>query len=419
MGTLRTPLCVTGFEHGYTGATGTAPDKLLRSRLNNAGIQSSVKRSGSYAMRVYPASGARSTATRLVDGPSGISAVLGRFYIRFASFPDANSVLWWLAFTDASTDCPVGFEFNAATNRIRCWARNNNTNTDFTSSDSGTALSIGVWYRVAFRITRPSSQVRKFEWLIAPEGETGSAEADFTTATIGQAGGGYYVFVGYGENIDRNGTGINADYYVDDELVLDSSLGDTPAHPVGDGRVILLRPNADGSHSTSASFTDEASNTPPASVYDRLDELPLDATTGDWVKQTTIGASDYLQVGFEDAPAFSGPANAAVYRVGIVWETAGVGARYEYRVIDTVNSQQLAGITDTSGISTAKEWLWFHLLAYLSGTANFEKAEIDGLVLRYGFSTDVTPGCRLHDAHIELDYPEEETLLPYWGVLLS
>ena len=181
MGQIAT-LHVTGFEHGLL-SVGQNPDKIFLASGGTFAIGTSYGRwTGGYGLRCVPASGTATYLYAPTEGPPGQTESVGRFYVYFATFPSANHGLFYIR-EYAGGRFPVGFEFNASTNKIRCHARDEAGNTDYTSSDSGVSLSTGKWYRVEFKITRPTSTTRKFELRIAEGDGTATAETDYTTSS--------------------------------------------------------------------------------------------------------------------------------------------------------------------------------------------------------------------------------------------
>lgn len=399
--TYRATEFCEGFEFGAT-IVGNNPNKPIETSAGTISIQSTTKRSGSYALKVAPANGTATYADFEYQGPVS-SDNIGRFYIRFATLPDADCWLFVL-FQRSGGVVTHGFAYNASTGKIRPGVHDQAATPDVEEfgSDGSISVSTGVWYRIDFKQTK-ASNVFTIDWQMAVEGASGTAETQFVSGTRSASTGASMVEFG-----DFYNTTPDGEFYFDDVVVL-AGAGATnwPTYPIGDGRVVRLKPSSDGTHVNSGDFTDDAANSPPASVYDRIDDDPVtDSTAGDHIYQDTIGATSYLEVNLGDTPsdwASGDYAHGASIMLGVSQPSTGV-THFDTVLRDTVNSW-----SDTYGgggsAYTGKFWEKSVYDPYLSSEANNSKAVWDAMVVRLGYADDVTPNFLVHDLVLQVAYP--------------
>lgn len=413
----QTSFC-TGFEHGRVGAPYTG------ATAGTAVIEAASARSGNYGLRLTMAA-SRSAIPILRDGPTGNFDPMGRFYVKFTDFPSANYQVLTHQLA-AGARYPFGWEFNASTNKVRPYLRDEGANTDYSGTDCSIDLEEGVWYRIEYLWTHPTSTSRLCEWGIAPEFEDLNLETDFNySGTIGT----YIGSLTIGEGSDRGNT-CTGEFLVDDIVVHGWNDGYVPAAlDIGDGKVVLLGPASDGTHNNASHFTDEAANSPPSSVYDRWDEIPpgTGAPT-DYTVQTTPGAatpgSSYLEVALDDMPTEVGPlvvVNGVAFRLGYHVPTAGIRSD-EIAQLYHPGLGLLLGTCTTSATSGGKKLAQTHITAYSNDTANYQVQDVNSWLARVGYGgVDIDPNIRMDDLHLEVDYPfggptdEAEG----WGILLA
>lgn len=394
MATPATCLWCAGFEHGLA-AGGTSPQKTFLQIQGAVAIDATSKRSGSYGLHLTPANAALTNATMELDGPTGATIVFGRFYVMFVTFPDVNSAIFCLR-QGAGVRVACGFEFNNATSTLRPYIRDETPNTDAAGAD-GSALSTGVWYRIDFRITNLTLTTRRIEWYLDD-----TIQTTFNSGVISSSGD--YRQIVFGETTDRGTTTIDGEYYFDDVVAWSDDATKTPVFPVGEGSVLGWTVDVDGTHSTAASFTDNLGNSPPASVYDRLDEIPhVDNVTNDHIYQDTIGAGDYLEVGLSTPSASYGTARAMVQRFQSSGSAAGV-CSITLKLYDVVNAVNVLTVDNPVFTVTGAWWSQRNVVPASTDTVNFTKAIIDQYVLRIGYSADVTPFPRLHAVMYEAEF---------------
>jgi hypothetical protein len=255
---------ICGFETGDSGeANATA---------GTFSIQSSVKRTGSYALRVNPTT--TGTGHYRVGGERvstavafSVATLYGRFYFRYATKPAANNEPFMLvADDDVSPNIKMELRLNSAGNILVY----DQAGTGLLATGA-TALAQDTWYLIEFSCGNGASAAYevKIDGVSEVSG-TGNLQAD-------NAGRVYL-----GKWVNRNGQTV--DFFYDDVALSDSGF-------IGAGQSIMLLPNAVGTYDA---FSIGAG---AGAKYEQLDDVPHDSSTTYIV---TSGAAGQAQtVGFQ------------------------------------------------------------------------------------------------------------------------
>jgi len=244
---------LTGFEHGGISTQGGG---LFNSQNATPEIVSAALRSGGYGLRISAASEFEFVRRTF---PASSYKVL-RFYVRFASLPGSNVDLLRVY---ATTGQHPGLAFNATTGRLRA------VFTIAAAQDASTTVSAGAWYRVDMRVFTDAVP-RTIEWQI--DG------VDQPTLSYNDAGGaGQLTDLSIGT---QGVATVACDY---DDFAMSQTAGD---YPIGEGSVLPLRPNADGTHNNAANILERQNGQDIGVVtaWDLLEEIPM-STTADYVQQ--------------------------------------------------------------------------------------------------------------------------------------
>lgn len=217
---MATPIFVCGAECGIVGVgasglvshwsaiTGGATISLSTTVINPAG-------KGLRSIRFNPASSAapKLTHTYTTALVSPATSVF-RFYIRFASFPSAD--------TGLLVNSQGGLMFDQSDTKLKMYG----TNLTTTKSPTGVSVVLNRWYCVDMKLVRDTPN-NTFDWYV-----DGVAQPQHTVAAA--AGGSASFSVGVQDT-------VNADVYYDD-IIVSATAAD---FPIGIGGVIGLYPNAD------------------------------------------------------------------------------------------------------------------------------------------------------------------------------
>lgn len=342
-----TPIRITGFEHGAVSTAGGGLFSTLRG--TGATADPAVARSGGWSLRVVGSS-ARDFAT--LATPGGV--VAARVYVRLATLPVANVTELLTVDLAAGSDLRLGYQ--ASTQRLTLRFGSG------ALTQATTAIAAGTWVRLDARVTA-NTNPRRAEWQLDGLGQPAisASAAPSTVRTL------------------RLGSNVGADRYTInfDDIVVSATSGD---YPIGDGRVLPLRPDGAGSHATPGSFRNDDSTPIDTTTPARLDDDPL-TSTADYVLQQAAGAASYVETTLEDltAPCVAGVSGIVAYR----------------------SASSPANNGRTSVIDGAREMIVFqgdmsvtaltYRSAILTRPGGWVPAAVDGLVARIGRSTDVNP----------------------------
>lgn len=312
-----------GFE------TGDASE--LSALVGTASIQSTVKRTGSYALRsnptttgtgygaVPPALNANGTQK---GGTTGVSNLYLRFYLRIDTLPAASDEeIAWIA-TEATTATFIQFRVTSA-GLVKMYKNHASPTVVATGT---TVLSTGIFYRLEIHLGA-NSATAPYELKIDGVSEF-SGTIDESTASI-------WGEIRLGKSINRNGQSV--DFYYDDVAIDDS------AYP-GAGQVNILKPNATG---TTSAWTNGAGTSPT-----NVAEVPHDSDTG-YITSSTNGNVTTVNLDSSATGGVSGTI-AATKVVGIVRDEGGASSMSIRAKSSATNSDTTAVDPGATYVALAK-----------------------------------------------------------------
>jgi hypothetical protein len=182
-------------------------------------------------------------------------------------------------------------------------------------------------------------------------------------------------------------------------------------YPLPDIRVKALKPNGMGTHNTPANYQQTVGatgNDPPiggtssaiaATSWQTVDEIPM-TSQDDFIKEITAGSATYIEIAFEDtteaclrgASLYAGIQAAASQAQNLALNSVTNGFNYRiyfggpgstvYRYVQGVASQSSANV----------------------GAGPWTQAIVNGIVARFGMSTDASPNPYLQAIVLEYAY---------------
>ena len=357
------PTWVTGVEHGVLSTSGGG----LFDYEQSATVDSSVKRTGAYSLRIHSPAGTSAYAAKL----SGGSTLVMRFALRFASLPagDVSS----LASTYATAGSNLVLGYRASDQRLTL---------GFTGGSpvaGSTAVTAGTWYVIDMK-AELGSNPRTGEWQVDGTAQPGVSSTE-------AAGGNFLAAFGTLAGTDVFTVNI-------DDVVASASAAD---YPIGNGAVRALSPNGVDTHNNPGNFANDAGGSIGATAWSRLDEIPMDSTA-DGVEQTSSSGTSYL--GF----AFADPAQSCVRAVSGVMAyramSGGGGANSGRTDILDGTTERTIYNGDMRGTDLQ------YRSAVISPTdPEWTQAAVSGLIARLGHSTDVNPVPRWESLLLEYESP--------------
>ena len=263
------PVWMTGFEHGVnSAATGSGLLDIDWNSSVTITTDTAVKRNGSYALKIAK------TSTSFTGGRSrsvASSMVVFRIAFRLGALPsgDVQNIMGiWssngnelnIGYNSASQKLSVGFA--SGTQRL-----------------SASTLSANTWYLLDVRANYGANP-HTADWQL-----NGVAQTQATKAVAAETP--TEVWLGPDE-VDA----VVTVWY--DDLVISQTSSD---YPIGDGKVLGLVPDAMGTSNDPSSRLSTESGAWGSTTWNKLDEVPM-TSTADYVRQTAVDASAYLETTF-------------------------------------------------------------------------------------------------------------------------
>jgi len=261
---------VTGFEHGTISTAGGGLFSSLNQNAGTATADTTVVRTGAYALKLVKNSGGSAYIGRSLAGATP-TVVTARFYIRFATLPSATVAdgLFFMLLTGQD----LAFSYNATTNKFTMGMD------AFALQQASSTVSVNTWYRIDLRVDT-SANPHRIDWQL--DGVTQPQ------ATAAQPAGTIDNQVGFGSSTASD---VFTAYY--DDLVVTASAAD---YPIGDGGVSRIAPTGVGTSNDPGALLKNNDDTAWSSTsWQRLDEVPLTAT-GDYLKQIGVDTGAYLRL---------------------------------------------------------------------------------------------------------------------------
>jgi hypothetical protein len=209
----------TGFECGEDEFTSATPPLV-----GTVSIQSAIKRSGGYALRVNPAAAGDGfigihglASTGITETSFGDTTMAIRFYFYVATLPTTTTS------TIAATNNISIFIQIGTDGKLRLGLNSGATFTSYTA----TALALSTWYRIDLEYV--VSATGSYNLLINGVSELSSGSADLGTSATGNF------------NLGRTATSGDAiDFYYDDVCIADTNVA------IGPGFTVRMDPDGAG-----------------------------------------------------------------------------------------------------------------------------------------------------------------------------
>ena len=365
-----THVWMSGIETGYSTSAGGG---MFAPSVGTASVDSTIKRSGNYSLRLAPAA---TTAYRTRIWGVTLNPVVERFAIRLESLPTSDVELAGMTvMPNQPPTTELSFKYRASTQKF---ALTLGTGTvDATTSP----VQAGVWYLIEARFD-PTANPHTADWRI--DNVAQPSPPSYAAAAADP----YYIYWGSG-----SAATFTANY---DDLMYSFTGSD---YPLGDGKILALKPNAMGTSVGAGNFQNELGGAIDANSWNRLDDVPMQNST-DYIKQVTASSTSYLEVNFDDTV-----------------ETC-IRAVHGWVVFDPQNTNQanasktsaFDGATESvidSGDNAANNSVFRPVSARVAPAAGtWTPAALNGLVMRIGYATDVSPVTMWHSLLLEYDVPQ-------------
>ena len=290
---ISNPVFTCGFECASSGTSGGDAHLTVGS---NASFSTSTVRTGNRSLRInLPSS---DDSSNFLGAATTRNIIVGRIYIRFATLPNANILLFWVRDVNQgifTEHYGIGWQQSSGTLRT---ARNNGGVMSF--GTNGVTPITGVWYRLDLKVTGGLSAPITVDGQI--DGSVLNQLTNPVTDTITAPACGAL----------NNAQG---EWFYDDAIISIASVD----YPIGAGYVDLYVPTSDGTHNVAGANQFERGTTgtditnATTNAYELVDEVPLNSVgsvppTDDYITAIApANATDYVEMKFGTAPGFSAP----------------------------------------------------------------------------------------------------------------
>ncbi|TAK89395.1 MAG: hypothetical protein EPO06_12090 [Burkholderiaceae bacterium] len=364
-------LVTCGFELNSTGSG------VEYTTNSSATIQTSIVRSGKYALRNNTSSGTTQVRINLTTSDQGRSG-FARLYLYIASLPSVNTdIIRWIN-QSGTTVARMRLNTDGTLNLI-------NT-TGSTVSTASSALSTATWYRVEMQ-------------------NNASAATGVLTGLLDgvQFGSGNNSIQGQWARVDVGvRTTCTADLYMDDIAVNDSTGGSQNTWP-GAGSIVHCHPNAAGD---STQWTIGGSSAAGTNFGSVSEETPDDGVT--LVKDGTLNHADMYGI---DATAIPPRSTVNVVAVGVRYnnDTADATAAFKAQIEKApsgTKSQSAAIVPNsTTWVTNGAQAAVHPLITYTDpdGSA-WTRGTLDTAQIGVITSTAGTNKCQVSDLWAAVEY---------------
>jgi hypothetical protein len=295
------------------------------------------------------------------------STSVSRIALRLGSLPSAN--VSSLVRIDAAAGSDLDLEYLASANRFAV-AFGTSPETQATST-----VQAGRWYVFDIKVSYGTNP-RTAQWRIdgVDQPQTSVAESGSTALSL------------------RYGSDVAADAFTaqyDDVLVTTTSSD----YPLGDGKVLALRPDVEGTSSNRANFGNETGTTIGTNPHLRLDDNPM-SSTADYLWQDTTSSTSYVELGFEDIT------QTCIKGVGVTlaYNSSATGGNNGKTSVFMGTTERVLLSGDMSAGGTGLRYA--RDVIQPAGGA-WSQTLLNGLVARIGYSTDNAPQPRWQSLMLE------------------
>lgn len=368
----------TGFEHGVSDLTsltkGNAGNKLFDAAAGSPTMQSSAPvRSGTYALELNP-----SAATEYVEwttdtlGASLTSVVVG-FAFRFVgALPSNDAVLVYMT-TSTSEDRVLYFR-NSDDKLVV-------SDHTFSTTTAGPTIAADTWYYVDLRFTI-SGTSHITDWQVDGTAQTQQsdtvASGNITAVALG----------------DRFNTSTMTCRY--DDVAASTTSGD---YPLGAHKVVLIKPDTGGTtaeigtaNATGRMVTNSAIDAThnSANILTATSEVPpLIGASATGVGQRTSGAGNAVGIPMTTYTLGGGETLSGLRILVVGWAGSATAASIGLRTFNGTTETTLFAAADPNFDNNTTSPAW---LCKMATAADFDtQSELGALVVRLGYSTDISP----------------------------
>jgi hypothetical protein len=359
---------IDGFELGrITGATASS---AFFSAANSANVtaDSAVARYGTYSLKIV-ANGVATNAQRIFTATTTVEDV--RFAIRFASLPSADVEVMRMG---PASGAALQLMYHTSTHKLALQFSTG------ASIEEAASVVAGTWYLVEVKLDMTTS-TWSGAWYVDEVAQTGRTVSGTAGTTA------YQLFLG-----TTLANTYTANY--DDVAVMASASN----FPLGDGKVLILKPTGMGTHNIPLDFQNDDSTVINSSSYTRVDDIPASSST-DYIKQVTALSTAYIELTFDDTTETC----VRLVQGDMLHDLQNTnqGDNGKTSIFDGSTERVVYSGSMTS--NSTGQYLREAIIAPVSTT--WSASELNGVVGRIGYSTDASPTPRWDAFLVEYEVP--------------
>ena len=304
-----------------------------------------------------------------------------RFYVRFATLPTLAADICTVGFSGAG-----GVYFNATDSSLYAGS------STIALGATGVSVTTGIWYAVDCKVNSSANP-----WTVDVQVD-GTAAGQHTNAAGAQTS----VLVQFGVQT----VSPTFEIYFDDMMISNTAAD----YPLGAGKVLGHPPNRDGTHvATPAGLFARgvagganiiSTGTPTTDSYLLIDDVPISSgAASDFITQVTSAAGSYVEHGYASmATGTAGPLALDVLIRHHKVTSAEGGFRWKLNDNGTtlLLLNYLSSAAGSSGPTYSR-----NMVTSMVGGGSWTLARFNGLLTRWGYSTDANPDVSLDAVIIE------------------
>ena len=384
---MATPIWISGWEYGLASPVINGGGICAAVTGTGMSIQSTIKRTGSYALKGVGTSG---EASITVGIPAAIQTDVFAFtfYFRWDTAPNREISIARIQTNAGST---ARINFDPADNKIFGRYVSNGTKVN-------QVLAQSTWYRIDCKAD-VSTGTSKLWYNVDGVGEQ---YTEYTQAAT--------TFNGFRLGFIESTPTISAGEAYWDDCVYSNTISD---YPIGTVYVLGLRPNADGTHNNAANIMeDSAGNDIDGSTYfayDKLDEDPWVSTAGsDYVRQTANGTGNYCEIQFADISQ----SNIMGVQAMLQYSSASTSSNTGACIIRSGTTETTLWGSPSSLADYSESSSYYKRCMVSPDGGSWTQTIVNAIRCRFGYSGDASPDVYWQAIMLEVAYAPSGTQYP-------
>lgn len=370
---MPTPVWLTGFER-YPATLTTNGGGLADAVVGTISVQTTTKRTGTYAFRANPSPAASSYMAKNVSGSP--TTMVGVLYFRIAAWPSGTAKIQLFRCYSSATAFTIYLDYPTRTLHGEIGS---------TSGGLTAAISLDTWYRVDFKAVCTASATLdiQLDGTAATQATSTITATSFTDFRFGSI------------------SSVTIDIFYDD-IEISVTSGD---YPIGATAVEGLYASADGTHNAGTNVIEAQDGTDigTTTAYNKVDSAPIGNTTT-YIKQVAVGTGNYAEVVFPDTAGSTihGGRGLLCYTSSATQANQG---GFGFIDEDTTYREIWGNPTTRADYSDGSTSNLFYRSAQITApTGGWDAAAVNALKARMGYSNDISPVPYWIDILLEIAY---------------